>query len=279
MSYVFRHIGKCEKFTLSKGRYKFELWGANGGSNQATTSYGGYSSGILLLSKEREFYACVGGKGSCSLESSECLGGFNGGGNGSTIGPSAELYGCGGGGATDVRKDPDSLESRIIVAGGSGGTVYYNGKTLLGGSGGGTKGGDGLGYPSLYLIPPLGGSDDKGGSGGQWMLETLERKCNGTDGTKGFGGNSCSIWTSSSSGGGGGWFGGGGAADAAGGGGGSGHIENTFLHRVMKNGDEITIHPEDGNGLLLISILPKECTQPSGHYFRFFFLYFLFVFK
>ena len=279
MAIVFHHVGKCEKFTLAKGRYIFELWGANGGSIKTSTSYGGYSSGILLLTKEQEFYACVGGKGNCSTLPSECLGGFNGGGNGSVV-QAYNFSGCGGGGATDVRKDLDSLESRIIVAGGSGGTTFYN-TPLFGGSGGGTIGGNGIDYQgSAYITPPTGGSNDKGGIGGYWKHETEERSCSGYNGTFGSGGNGNAIkYASGSSGGGGGWYGGGGAADAAGGGGGSGYIDNSFFKRVLKNGDEIDLHPQDGNGLLLITIFPQVCTPSLNHHPRLIFIYFLFVLK
>ena len=278
MSYVFHHIGKCEKFTLPKGIYKFELWGANGGSINTTTVYGGYSSGIIALPEKQEFYACVGGKGLCNPDESKCLGGFNGGGNGSIAGTTSN-YGCGGGGATDVRKDLDSLDSRIIVAGGSGGTTFYYSKILLGGTGGGNEGGIGGDFGSTYLNAPTGGSKDKGGTGGWWKHETEYRTCSGYNGTFGFGGNSSSLYASGSSGGGGGWYGGGGAADAAGGGGGSGYIDNSFFKRVLKNGDEIDLHPQDGNGLLLITIFPQVCTPSLNHHPRLIFIYFLFVLK
>ena len=275
MSYVFRYSGKCEKFRLSKGRYKFELWGANGGSVNTTTSYGGYSSGIIYLTEEKEFYACVGGKGNCSTQTSECLGGFNGGGNGSAV----EYGGCGGGGATDVRKDLDLLKSRIIVAGGSGGTTFFSRYILLGGFGGGDEGGNGNDYTSTNLDPPTGGSFDKGGIGGFWKHEVSSANCTGENGTFGFGGNSCAIWSSGACGGGGGWYGGGGAADASGGGGGSGYIGDDFFHRVMMNGDEIENHPEDGNGLLLISTIHNFCTHSSNSHPRFILMCFLIVFK
>ena len=256
MPIMFRYVGKCEKFTLSRGRYKFEAWGANGGTSQTTTGYGGYTSGVIFVSDEQVYYSCVGGKGQCSSQSSsQCLGGFNGGGNGSIsyIG----TIGCGGGGATDVRTEIDSLNSRILVAGGSGGSSYYSEYNFIGGAGGGEQGGQGQ-VNGNNIIAATGGSDSPG-LGGHWANHGSN--CSGTDGTFGFGGNSCSVWESGSSGGGGGYYGGGGAADASGGAGGSGFLNQKFFRRILLRGDEIDNHPTDGNGLLLISTISNDCTK------------------
>ena len=274
MPIVFKYVGKCEKFTLSRGRYKFEAWGANGGTSKSTTGYGGYTSGVIFVSEEQVYYACVGGKGQCSNQSSsQCLGGFNGGGNGSIA--SVGQIGCGGGGATDVRKEIDSLRSRILVAGGSGGSSPYSGANFIGGAGGGEQGGQGQAYGNRIILA-TGGSDSPG-LGGHWSI--TDRSCNGTNGSLGFGGNSCSIWSSGSSGGGGGYYGGGGAADASGGAGGSGFLDQKFFRRILLRGDEIDNHPTDGNGLLLISTISNDCTKLMNNFHPIIYLFTLILLK
>ena len=52
-------------------------------------------------------------------------GGYNGGGKGA-------IHGTGGGGATDVRRNPHTFEDRILIAGGGGGS----GISSFGGNGG-----------------------------------------------------------------------------------------------------------------------------------------------
>ena len=97
------------------GWYKIELWGAAGASSSsAQGGSGAYTSGIIYLEENTLLFFYVGGKGS----------GRNGGANG---GGAGNGDGRGGGGATDVRlvggawNNTDSLNSRIMVAGGGGG--------------------------------------------------------------------------------------------------------------------------------------------------------------
>ena len=113
--------GDVQMFTAPQtGNYKIELWGAQGGTINASYSggKGAYTTGELSLVKGDKIYIYVGG------QPSDNNGGYNGGG-------SASAGYAGGGGATDVRlsagtwNSVDSLKSRIMVAaGGSGG--YYN---------------------------------------------------------------------------------------------------------------------------------------------------------
>lgn len=131
----FSYTGSYQSKTLSPGTYKFQVWGAQGGSNGANSEYGitaqaggkgGYSEGQLTLSSATAVRVYVGGQGSSSS------GGYNGG--GSTTGTSSKTtdktFGYskmgGGGGATDIRLSDGSLYSRMIVAGGgSGGAMDY----------------------------------------------------------------------------------------------------------------------------------------------------------
>ena len=157
--YPCPHSVKCSPYvvTLNPGRYKFEVWGAQGGGNNTGIKgvteggKGGYSVGKLLLDKQTTFYLYIGSSGINGGN-----GGYNGGGAlGSSIwvnDPNNNNR-APGGGATDIRLKKgiqtiiktidfeityyglqDSLESRVIVAGGGGG---YNPEN---GFGGGTEG-------------------------------------------------------------------------------------------------------------------------------------------
>ena len=84
MTHVFRFKGYCEEIILPKGRYKFELWGANGGS-ESTFAFGGYSSGILQVSQTLKLYVYLGGQ-EMPIGPQCGIGGYNGGGNASKYG-------------------------------------------------------------------------------------------------------------------------------------------------------------------------------------------------
>ena len=89
---------------LPAGKYKLECWGAQGGdasysTNEYSGGKGGYSTGIINLSKETRLYLYVGGKG-LTAKGSTVKGGFNGGGY--AYGHSSYNTGSGGGG-TDIR--------------------------------------------------------------------------------------------------------------------------------------------------------------------------------
>lgn len=101
---------------------------------------GGYASGILNLKTSVELFINIGGKGSYSSSTSENLGGYNGG--GSSISGDGSNGASSGGGATDFRMESNSLFTRILVAGGGGGSDNFIG--TLGGSDDGTGGAGGL---------------------------------------------------------------------------------------------------------------------------------------
>ena len=136
--------------------------GYNGGS----AGRGARVSGDLTVDPGQTLYVNVGGAptgvapGADCYPLSLCIGGFNGGGG-------AGRYGGGGGGASDVREIPraeaGSLASRLIVAGGGGGSAYGADPDcpgVRGGSGGdaGSDGGDG---DTCRTIP--GGTSGKAG--------------------------------------------------------------------------------------------------------------------
>ena len=138
--------GKIYTIKLPKGKYKFEVWGAQGGNVQNNANflgYGGYAVGtIQLTAASTTLYVYVGGQGTGGTASSggaylDYSAGWNGGGRGRQ-GKGSGSYYNGGGGGTDIRIGADSLYARVIVAGGGGGNVQYGAGSV--GYGGGTSG-------------------------------------------------------------------------------------------------------------------------------------------
>ena len=159
---VFDHTGGAERWVVPfTGRWRIELWGAQGGTGPGTSperdgigGLGGRAWGHFDLRQDHELVIHVGGAGGRGPGQ----GGFNGGGQ-------AGQYGGSGGGSTDVRLGGGDLEHRILVAGGAGGG---NGGSPLhgrGGAGGGLQGGDGIAVVNNWQ-PGLGGRQDAGGEAG-----------------------------------------------------------------------------------------------------------------
>lgn len=155
----FPYTGDVQTADMLPGRYQMECWGAQGGdakTDQSSTTYiggkGGYTSGTLILNKNKELYVYVGGTGTDSVwnrNDGAIAGGYNGG--GPTTGQYTENKRCWGtgGGATDIRLTGgtwntfNSLKSRIIVSAGGGGAFCQN-PGDNGGSAGGLEGYEGL---------------------------------------------------------------------------------------------------------------------------------------
>ena len=116
----FDYTGAVRSTALLPGKYKLEVWGAEGGYGYTSSSSypsgkGGYAKGEIELETASDIYVYAGGRGNNGTSTSSVKnGGFNGGGNSG--------YRCGGsgGGASDVRIGSDSLYSRVIVSGGGG---------------------------------------------------------------------------------------------------------------------------------------------------------------
>ncbi len=148
--------------------------------------------------------------------------GFNGGGYGGDAFIEGG-FGGNGGGASDVRTvpaaEPDSLESRLLVAagGGGGGGVTQDG---VGGSGGnaGNPGTNGTGGQSAANGAGGGaGTLTGGGAGGTGCSQPEPYGADGGSGTGGRGGEGFTApWSSSGGGGGGGYTGGGGGEGTCG---------------------------------------------------------------
>ena len=154
----FAYTGNAQSFTLQPGKYKLEVWGAQGGKNGGGEigGKGGYSVGSVNIANNISVFAYVGGKGVKNGG-----GGWNGGGgsSGNDV--------AGGGGGTDFRVLEDSLYNRIIVAGGGGGAGQYY-KYWAGGVGGGSTGGSGRGDTGgdMATTGGAGGSSSGSGTGG-----------------------------------------------------------------------------------------------------------------
>ena len=190
----YAYTGSSQNVELLPGKYKLEVWGAQGG----------YSVGTITLTANTKLYAYVGGSGNTGGTS----GGFNGGGK-------RDNYN-GGGGGTDFRIGTDSLYARVIVAGGGGSDGATN-KTGL--YGGGTSGGS---ASQNYGNGGQGGTATSGGSG--------YSSGSSTPGSFGKGGQGYYRSSGYGGAGGGGWYGGAGSYpdgsgdDDRGGGGGSGYV-------------------------------------------------------
>ena len=190
----FKATGSIQEITLPPNVYRFDCWGANGGStSNSKGGFGSYVSGIIKIRTTKTFYVAVGKSGTQNGQKS-----YNGGG-------SAPQNGASGGGATDIRllqnEDFQGLKSRIIVAAGGGGAEsYQNG--AVGGNGGILQGEDGkLTTTDRFNSLNTGGTQISGGKKG------ISDSSNGTVGIFGSGGNGALIY---GGGGGGGYFGGGG---------------------------------------------------------------------
>lgn len=231
----YDYTGNIEVFTApTTSEYILEVWGSEGGSYNTTYigGYGGYSTGIVSLTKGEKLYIVVGGKGKNNSTLETIPGGYNGGGTGS--GSANLVYSSSGGGATHISKASgllntlsNNISDIIIVAGGGGGTSFQTGPySGNGGSGGGYTGNNGTNTQSNYVYGSGGSQTAGGSSGGGSKVNNEDR---GLKGSFGQGGNGQHY-----SGGGGGGFYGGGASNQAGAGGGSGYIGNSLLsNKVM----------------------------------------------
>lgn len=210
----FSYTGEVQIFTAPvSGNYKIELWGAQAGG---PVGYGGFTSGQIYIDKNENYYIYVGGKGVDT--DTTAIGGYNGGGNSTKT--ASNKSGYTGGGATDIRlssgnwDDANSLKSRIMVAGGGGGSFNSN-PGYSGGSGnaGGLEGYDGAYETSYALYVGLGGSQIKGGNAPSLHSCAVSNGTAGQFGKGGQGGENGAAATIGGGGGGGaGYYGGSGSS-------------------------------------------------------------------
>ena len=192
-----------------------QCWGAQGGANPqngtGTPGKGGYTSGSISLSANKNIYVVVGGRGQSSTTVLNDAGGYNGGGAGGSNGVGKKNC-SGGGGATDIRivngttwQTLSSLRSRIMVAAGGagcGGPFSGDVNYCIGGYAGGLNGGNGSAFTNYTYVISTGATQTTPGTTTQITTQD--------DGTfKGaFGYANQEGNDSYGSGGGGGWYGG-----------------------------------------------------------------------
>ena len=191
----YEFTGKAQEFIAPyTGKYRFDLWGAQGFSNGsiAIGGKGAFTSGVVNLTKGELVNIYVGGDGHSVGK------GFNGGG----IGKVANSF---GGGATDIRISGNAFTNRILVAGGGGAASG----SIPGGFAGGLTGGPGR----------KGSTANNDGFVGKPGTQTSGGNSSyaGSEGTFGLGGAGYlpGGWVLSA-GGGGGWYGGSGSVSQVG---------------------------------------------------------------
>lgn len=245
-SVLLGYEGKQADFSLSPGRYKFEVWGAKGGdstgkransSSNGKGGLGGYSTGTLQLNESKNIHVFVGGAG-CpgnSSDGAESSGGFPDGGRTKTgHRNSATCVPGTGGGSTSIRLIKNTDYHRLIVAGGGGGASGDSINTSSGGFGGGLCGGN-----CYYngVLQTQGSGTQTGSTRGLGCGD------NGDPGEFGKGGTGkYKSGRDSGGGGGGGWYGGGSGGygsnfDCSSGGGGSGWIYTESSFNTWQSGD------------------------------------------
>ena len=241
-SITFNYTGSSQDFTVPSCVTSITITavGASGGGSNGGD--GAMISGSLNVSAGQVLQINVGGEGSCNN------GGWNGGGTGGTANNSSN-YGCGGGGASDIRISPFSLTDRIAVASGGGGTGGGN-TDADGGSGGCNNGGDG---DSPFGQGGEGGGQNNGGDGGPPWISSGNYGYDGSLGTGGDGATDPCYNKGAGGGGGGGYYGGGGGGSdcfnsgSLGGGGGGGGSSLTPA------GFSCTGNSNNGNGYVIIT--------------------------
>ena len=110
-TFEYNYSGAAQQVKLPAGKYKVELWGAQGGNSGAL---GAYVKDTITIAQETVVNLYIGGQGTTT---SGAGGGWNGGGN------NYNGYG-GGGGATDIRIGGTALANRTMVAAGGAGRSH-----------------------------------------------------------------------------------------------------------------------------------------------------------
>jgi hypothetical protein len=231
-SRTFGYVGVAEGFVIPEcvTSVTIEAYGAQGGPSNSLGmgGYGGLLNARLNVQPAATLQVRVGGAG--SLCTTDNTGGFNGGGIANCNGYSGTMwfYSGTGGGATDVRVSPFTLDDRVLVAGGGGGAGYNSCSVDdSGGVGGGSTGGQ---YQSTCPSPAsagAGGTQTGGGLGGTYPGGYWGSAGNGAYALGGSGYSTGGSNALEGGGGGGGYFGGGGGC-WIGGGGGSDYLRTTI---------------------------------------------------
>ncbi len=250
---TFNYTGSMQTYTVPAGVTSIgvDVAGAQGGnfsSPAAAGGLGGRAQGTVAVTPGQVIFIYVGQQAASSSCGSGSVGGGNSGGG--ADGGNANPTGCGGsggGGSSDIRtvsgSTTASLNSRLLVGAGGGGSAWSCGGEF-GGSGGGLTGGTSVNcgtYNSASCGFP--GTQTAGGAGA----------AGASAGVFGRGGNG---GTGYAAGGGGGWYGGGGSQNG-GACGGSSYIAGTGV-----TGGTTTSGFRTGNGY--VTITPLCSTPPAS---------------
>ena len=248
----FTYTGDYYSWTVPSGvtSITVDAYGAQGGKSNYTGSStsvpgtGGRVQATLTTTSGESLHIYVGGQGStASVASNTSSPGWNGGGKGGQ-GNGTGYFGAGGGGASDIRTALGNLSSRILVAGGGGGTSCNNCNTSdNGGNGGNLIGAEGA-LAAYGSVKSGGGTQSAGGLGNTYSGWGASQA-----GSLGLGGNAQASDASvnGGGGGGGGYYGGGGGSWVGGGGG------SSFTHATRASAVTHTQGARTGNGLILIT--------------------------
>jgi len=252
---AYNYAQNVEKFNApTSSTFKLDVWGASGNfwkdyqgmTVKSKRGKGGYVSGLVYKKKNKKLYLCIGGIGGNISGTS-----YN---NGSDL---PIYWGYTGGGATsitttdrDILKNFESYKEEVLLVGGGGGAVEWNG---YGGDGGYPQGGSGTAFHRFLTDSPVGGTGTGGtqSSGGvtDYTIASMgyTKHFNGSFGQGGYGYKTMDFDDYGAQGG-GGWYGGGGASYAGTAGGGSSNYNKDEIKEfTYANG------VRDGNGLAIIS--------------------------
>ena len=217
--------------------YKLEAWGAGGNyvedyegmTVKSKIGKGGYVSGLVYEKKNQKLYLCIGDIGGNISGTS-----YN---NGSDL---PIYWGPTGGGATSITttdrgilKNFESYKEEVLLVGGGGGALEWNG---YGGDGGYPQGENGTVFErfSPRTTSEIGGSGTGGtqSSGGitDYTIPTAgyAKHFNGSFGQGGYGYRTTEFDDYGAQGG-GGWYGGGGTSFAGAAGGGSSYYNSSVV--------------------------------------------------
>lgn len=244
----FDYTGSVQEYTVPKsGKYKLEVWGAQGATDTTDKmgGLGGYSRGTISLQKNQKIYIFVGGKGQ-NINSSSQTGTIRSYPNGGAITvKSKDNYGItysSGGSSTHIASEnklisdlSSNLQALYIASGGGGGACNWWNYGDNGGNGGGYIGGTTkVNFPNNGVANnnPSGGTQSSGGTGGGNL--DGGNPTSYLNGIFGAGGGTNVNSNANISGSGGGGYYGGGASWGGSAGGGSGYIGNSLLtNKVM----------------------------------------------
>lgn len=210
-SQTFNYTGGIQTFVIPScgTTLTVDAYGAQGGDSfnhhNSVGGKGGRVQATVTVQSGATLYVTVGEK------PTNKAGGYGGAGDGVKDPQQTTWIGAGGGGASDLRLDGQSLGNRILVAAGGGGACP-NTPNDYGGVGGGLTGGSG--NSNSAGSEGKGATQSAGGVGG-----TRSGYLPGQQGSAGQGGMAGS--NTAGGGGGGGWYGGGGGSWGGGGGGSS----------------------------------------------------------